>query len=290
MIGQILIWWVINGAVYVMLALGFTLMFGAARVINLAQGSFFMASAYLVYIFTSLLQLNIPLSVVLTVILAGAIGVIVYQLCIKRIEEHHGAVLLITLAIALILEEIFLLIFSGYYRSLEPFIPGSLALFGIDILNQCLLTLGVVLVCLVSTGVFLYKTKMGLAVRCVAQDREIANVMGINVGRIYLITMAFGAALVGIAGAMIAPIYTLSPEMGWHPLIMMLAVVVLGGLGSIRGSIIGAFIIAFAEVMVIFLLPMGSFIKGAVALAIVIAVLLLKPEGLFGVVFEEERL
>ena len=273
-----------------MLALGFTFMFGVARVINLAQGAFFMVSAYFMYIFISLLQLNIPLSIALTIILAGAIGVVAYQLLIRRIEEYHATVILITLAIALVLQEVILLIFGGFYRSAEPFIPGTTILLGIDILNQYLLTLGVVSVCLVGTGVFLYKTKTGLAIRSVAQDREIANVMGINVGRVYLIAMGLGAALAGIAGALIAPIYTLSPGMGWHPLVMMLAVVVLGGLGSIKGSVSGAFILALVEAAVVFLLPMGSFLKGAVALAIVIAVLLIRPEGLFGIVFEEERL
>jgi branched-chain amino acid transport system permease protein len=290
MIQQIVVWGVMSGAIYAMLALGFTFMFGVARVINLAQGAFFMVSAYFMYIFISLLQLNIPLSIALTIILAGAIGVVAYQLLIRRIEEYHATVILITLAIALVLQEVILLIFGGFYRSAEPFIPGTTILLGIDILNQYLLTLGVVSVCLVGTGVFLYKTKTGLAIRSVAQDREIANVMGINVGRVYLIAMGLGAALAGIAGALIAPIYTLSPGMGWHPLVMMLAVVVLGGLGSIKGSVSGAFILALVEAAVVFLLPMGSFLKGAVALAIVIAVLLIRPEGLFGIVFEEERL
>ncbi len=290
MILQIVIWGVTNGVIYALLALGFTFMFGVARVINLAQGAFFMVSAYLMYIFVSLLQLNIPLSIALTIILAGAIGVIVYQLLISRIEEHHAAVVLITVAVALVLQEIILLIFGGEYLSTEPFIPGTMAVLGIDIRNQYLLTLGVVSVCLVGAWAFLYKTKTGLAIRSVAQDREIANVMGINVERTYLIAMGLGAALAGIAGALIAPIYALSPAMGWHPLVMMLAVVVLGGLGSIKGSVIGAFILAFVEATVVFLIPMGSFLQDAVALEIVIAVLLIRPEGLFGLVFEEERL
>jgi branched-chain amino acid transport system permease protein len=290
MVQQIVIWGIMNGAIYAMLALGFTFMFGVARVINMAQGAFFMVSAYLMYIFISLLQLNILLSIALTIILAGAIGVIAYQLLIRRIEEYHGAVVLMTVAVALVLQEIILVIFGGEYLSTEPFIPGAIVLLGIDIRNQYLLSLGVVSVCLVGTGVFLYKTRTGLAIRSVAQDREIANVMGINVERTYLIAMGLGAFLAGIAGALIAPIYTLSPTMGWHPLVIMLAVVVLGGLGSIKGSVIGAFILAFVEVTVVFLVPMGSFLKDAVALTIVIAVLLTRPEGLFGIAFEGERL
>ena len=290
MIQQIAVWGVMNGVIYAMLALGFTFMFGVARVINLAQGSLFMVSAYFMYIFVSFLHLNIYLSIALTIFLAGVMGVIIYQVLIRRIEEYHASVVLMTMAVALFLQEIILVIFGGEYLSTEPFVPGSIVVLGIDIRYQYLLTLAVVSLCLIGTGVFLYKTRTGLAIRSVAQDREIANVMGINVERTYLVAMGLGAFLAGSAGALIAPIYTLSPTMGWHPLVMMLAVVVLGGLGDIKGSIIGAFILAFVEATVVFLVPMGSFLKDAVALIIVIVVLLTRPEGLFGIAFEEERL
>ncbi len=290
MIVQIAIWGVTNGAIYALLALGWSLMFGVARVVNLAQGAFLMVGAYFMYIFISLLHLNILLSIALTTILVAAIGIITYQLFIRRIEVHHTAVILITLCFALVLEEIVILIFTSHYRTLAPFIPGLVTLLGIHIPSQYFLTLGVVSVCLVGVWAFIYKSKTGLAIRAVAQDREIANVMGINVGRMYFTGMGLGAALAGIAGAMVAPIYVLSPAMGWDPLVIMLAVVVLGGLGSIKGSIIVAFILALVEAMVVFLVPTGSFIKGAVALTIVIAVLLIRPEGLFGIAFEEERL
>jgi len=290
MIVQIAIWGIVNGGIYAILALGFSLMFGVARVLNLAQGALLMVSAYFVYIFTSILHLNAPLSIVLAIFLGALIGVIIYRLLISRIEEHHTSVVLMTLTIALALEEIIMLIFSAHYRRADPFIPGSISLMGVNIPNQYWLTLGVVLICLIGCWILLYGTRVGLAIRAIAQDREIANVMGINAGKVYVIVMALGTALAGIAGIMVAPIYVLSPLMGWHPLSMMLAVVVLGGLGSIKGSVIGAFILAFVEAIVVFLVPSGGFLKSVVALVIVIAVLLIRPEGLYGVAFEEERL
>jgi branched-chain amino acid transport system permease protein len=114
--------------------------------------------------------------------------------------------------------------------------------------------------------------------------------MAIDVGRICLISVGVAVALAAIAGAIIAPIFTIEPYMWIHPLTMMFAAVILGGLGSIRGSFIGAFILGYTEVLVVFLVPEGSFIKGSVAMAIMVVILLLRPEGLFGVVFEEERL
>lgn len=290
MIVQITIWGIVNGAIYAILALGFSLMFGVARVLNLAQGALLMVGAYLVYIFTSILHLNIPLSIPLAIIFVALIGVIVYQLFISRIEEHHTAVLLITLSIALVLEEIIILIFTSQYLRADTFIPGSMSLMGVNIPNQYLLTLGIVSVYLIGSWGLLYRTRVGLAIRAIAQDREIANAMGIDVGKMYFVVMGLGAGLAGIAGIMVAPIYILSPQMGWHPLLMMLAVVVLGGLGSIKGSLIGAFMLAFIEAIIVFLVPMGSYLKSVVALVIVIAVLLIRPEGLYGIAFEEERL
>ena len=114
--------------------------------------------------------------------------------------------------------------------------------------------------------------------------------MGINVDRTGMITMAIAVALAAIAGALVAPIFgSIQPHMWMHPLVMVLAVVVLGGLGSIKGSLLGAFILAFAENLVVFYAPSGAYLKGAVAMTIMLIVILIRPGGLFGVTFEEER-
>jgi branched-chain amino acid transport system permease protein len=114
--------------------------------------------------------------------------------------------------------------------------------------------------------------------------------MGINEKRISMIAVGVGIALAGIAGVMVAPIYLLEPTMWTEPFIMVLAIVILGGLGSIKGSIIGAYILGYAQVVLVYSVPMGTFIRSSVALAAMIVVLLIRPEGMFGVFFEEERL
>ena len=133
------------------------------------------------------------------------------------------------------------------------------------------------------------KTKLGLAIRSTAQDREVANLMGMDESKVAMLTVGISIALAGFTGAVVAPLTIVEPFMWMHPLIMMMAVVVLGGLGSIKGSFYAAYILGFAEALVVFVLPMGSFLKGPVALSIMILVLLIRPEGLFGIVFEEER-
>ncbi len=290
MFEQILINGAMLGGIYAVLALGFSLIFGVARIINLAHTAFYMLAAYAIYTFAHLLGLSAIPSIALSIVLTTLIGIGTYKLFIDRVREHETTVLMITIALALVFQECMLLAFGGHFLGAPSFVSGYVELLGVRISNQHLLTFGVVLACLLGIWVLLTKSKLGIAIRSVAQDREIANLMGINVGRICLMTMAIAVAMAAISGAMVAPIFVLDPRMWMHPLIMGLAIVVLGGLGSLKGSFAGAFILAYTETLVVFLVPVGSFIKGAVALAVMVAVLLIRPEGLFGLAFEEERL
>jgi branched-chain amino acid transport system permease protein len=159
----------------------------------------------------------------------------------------------------------------------------------VSVTAQQLLTLAVVFAVLVATWSFLGHTRLGLAIRATAGDREVANLMGMDVRRVETWTIAISSALAGVAGAVVAPLLVVDPLMWQAPLVTILTIVVVGGLGSLKGSILGAFLIGYVETATVFLLPGGSFLRGAVALSIMVVVLLLRPEGLFGVVFEEER-
>jgi branched-chain amino acid transport system permease protein len=290
MFQTILINGIITAGVYALLASGFSLIFGLARVINLAQTAFYMVAAYFTFILATLFGLSVPLSAIVSVVMTILIGLAVYWLCIDRIREHETTVLLVTVALAMVFQECLFIKFGLYQRSVPAFVPGFLEVLGTRVSYQHLIALGIVAVVLLGVWVLLYRTKLGVATRAVAQDREIANLIGINVKRIYLIAFGIAVALAAIAGVVVAPIFSLDPFMWMHPLLMICAIVVLGGLGSIKGSIFGALIIGFVETLVVFLVPMGSFIKTAVALMIMIIMLLIRPEGLFGVSFEEERL
>jgi branched-chain amino acid transport system permease protein len=145
-------------------------------------------------------------------------------------------------------------------------------------------------VVLLITWALLSKTRLGIAIRATAQDTEIANLMGINVSTILFAVMGIAAALAAVAGVLVAPTLILEPRMLWPPFVMVMAIITLGGLGSVKGAVVGAFILALVEVLVVFLLPTGAFLKGAFALLVMVIVLIVRPEGLFGVVFEEERL
>jgi branched-chain amino acid transport system permease protein len=286
---NIIVYGLVWSGVYALLAIGFSLIFGVARIVNLAHTAFYMLAAYLIFHLNTAAGLNVYLSVFLAIIIVTITGTLSYRLIIARIRQHESTTLIVTIALAVIFQEAVLKGFGGTFVSGPKLISGETEIFGVGVLNQHLLTFGVVFLLLLATWAFLMKTRTGVAIRATAQDREIANLMGINVPGMEMITMAISAALAAIAGALVAPLGVLTPGMWMHPLIMILAVVVLGGLGSLKGSLIGAFILGFSEILVVFLAPSGAFLKTSVALTIMLIVIMIKPEGLFGIVFEEER-
>jgi branched-chain amino acid transport system permease protein len=248
-----------------------------------------MLAAYCIYIITQKMGLHPVWGMLAAIVLVTVLGMIAYKFLINPIREHEGAVLIATIALAMIFQEIMTLIFTGTFLSVPALIGGYFILLGVKVFYQQLLTFCAALFILAVLWVFLMKTNLGLAIRSTAQDREVANLMGINEARVAMMTMGLSVGLAGFTGAIVVPLTVLEPQMWGAPLVMMMAVVVLGGLGSLKGSFIAAYILGFAEALVVFLAPMGAYLKGSVALSIMILVLLIRPEGLFGVYFEEER-
>jgi len=286
---NILISGLISGSMYALLAIGFSLIFGVARIVNIAHTGFYMLAAYCIFFITEKMGLNPVTAMVAAVILVTLLGLIVYMLFIKPIREHEAAVLIGTIALAIAMQEVMLLLFGGSFRSVPSLIGGYFVLLGVKVFYQQLLTFIVVLLTLGAIWALLMKTRLGLAVRSTAEDREVANLMGMNESRVTMIAMGISVGLAALTGAVVVPLTIVSPFMWMDPLIIMMAVVVLGGLGSIKGSFVGAYMMGFAEALVVFLIPKGAFLRGPVALSVMILVLLIRPEGLFGVAFEEER-
>jgi branched-chain amino acid transport system permease protein len=289
MILDIIITSLISGSTYALLAIGFSLVFGVARIVNIAHTAFYMVAAYCIYFMTHELGLHPVVGMLVAVPVVTLIGLVAYKIFIDPIREHEAAVLIGTIAMAIALQEVMLLLFKGDYRSVPALVQGYFSIFGVKVFYQQLITFIAALLILGALRYLLMRTKLGLAIRSTAEDREVANLMGMNESRVAMITVGISIALAGFTGAVIVPLTIVEPFMWMHPLIMMMAVVVLGGLGSIKGSFVAAYILGFAEAMVVFLIPMGAFLKGSVALSIMILVLLVRPEGLFGVTFEEER-
>jgi len=289
MLQDILVTGLVNGGVYALLAIGFSLIFGVARIVNIAHTAFYMLAAYCFYTLLVRLQLPGALAALISVVAVTALSVLCYRLVIEPVREHESAVLIATIALALIFQELMLYAYGGNFLGIPSAVEGVLTVFGVSIPYQRLLILVVAAAMLVGTWLLLYRTRLGLAIRATANDLEVANLMGMNVHRVAMATVAISVALAAIAGVVVAPVFVVDPFMWLTPLVTMLAIVVLGGLGSLKGSLVGALIIGYVEAITVFALPQGAFLKGAMALSIMVVVLLIRPEGLFGVVFEEER-
>jgi len=289
MFQDILVTGLVNGSAYALLAIGFSLIFGVARIVNIAHTAFYMLAAYCLYTLLVRGGLGVPLSGVVAVGSVTLLSVVCYRLVIEPLRQHEAAVLIATIALALIFQETMLRIFGGDYLGVPSAIDGVANVFGMGIPWQRLLILIVAGVMLAATWFLLYRTRLGLAIRATANDLEVANLMGMDVNRVAMLTVAISVALATIAGVVVAPVFVVDPFMWLAPLVTVLSVVVLGGLGSIKGSVVGALVIGYVEAITVFALPQGAFLKGAVALSIMVIVLLVRPEGLFGVAFEEER-
>ncbi|HZY03462.1 MAG TPA: branched-chain amino acid ABC transporter permease [Anaeromyxobacteraceae bacterium] len=289
MLQDILVTGLVNGGVYALLATGFSLVFGVARIVNIAHTAFYMLAAYCLYTLLVLGGMRGPLAAVLSVVAVTALSVACYRLVIEPVRQHESAVLIATIALALIFQEVMLIAYGGNYLGIPSAVDGVVDVAGVSIPLQRVLILAAAAAMLSATWALLYRTRLGLAIRATANDLEVANLMGMNVERVAMLTVAISVALAAIAGVAVAPVFVVDPFMWLGPLVTVLAVVVLGGLGSLKGSLLGALVIGYVEAITVFALPQGAFLKGAVALSIMVGVLLVRPEGLFGVAFEEER-
>ena len=277
---QILVYGAVISAIYAMLAVGFTLIFGVARILNLAHGSFYALGAYLVYTFTANANLPLWAACLIAVPLVGAFGVAVERILVRPLRRSMLAVLLITLAVALMVEQVLLLIFGSEARNVPSLVDATYHFAGVDISAQRLLALGGGVTILAGLWLFMQHTRLGSAILAVAQDAEAAQYMGIPSDRIYSLVMGLSAAIAAAAGILVAPFQTVIPSMGLLPLVKAFAIVVVGGLGSIPGSIVGALLLGYSETIVAFEVSIEW--SQIVSVAAVFATLVIRPSGFFG--------
>jgi branched-chain amino acid transport system permease protein len=280
MLVDIVIFGTIWGAIYTILALGFTIIFGVARVLNLAYGAMYLVASYLIYTLVTRFGLAAVPAWLLAVAATALAGMLLYRVFIFPLRETLGRVLIVTAGIAIFLQEIAVLLYSTEPRYVPTVLPGSLEILGVRVTHQQLLTLAVAVALVALLHLFLTRTRYGRELRAVAQDTEMASLMGIPVERTYLVAMGLSTGLAAAAGALVAPFLTVNPEMGWSPLLVAFTVVVLGGLGSLWGTIAAAFIVAYAEMLTAYLI--SPQLRDAATFAIMIGTLVFRPHGLFG--------
>jgi branched-chain amino acid transport system permease protein len=280
---QLLIDGVLLGGVYTLMAIGLSLSYGVARVINFAHGEAVMLGAYVAFWCFRLLGLD-PLLAIPAIAIMGIVGgFVIFRLTILPVVDSPQNQILLTFGIGLILQSIAIMAWSADERSANPIYALSSFEFGdLVVPGARLIGCAVAVVLVAVLFLWLRLTELGRASRALADNREAAGLMGINVPVMFAFVFGLGVALGGTTGAIVSFILPITPFMGFAILIKSFAIVVLGGLGSVVGTVIGAFVVAFAETAVAYYVPDGNGWAEAVAFAILFLVLILRPNGILG--------
>jgi branched-chain amino acid transport system permease protein len=277
---EILIHGAVSSAIYAMLAVGFTLIFGVARILNLAHGTFYALGAYGAYFFTSHLKLPLFPAALLAIAVVALFGILVEKILVRPMRRSQLAVLMITLAVALVVEQALFLTFGSEYRNVPAFVETKFSIGGVDVGGQRLLALGASVTLIALLWIFIQRTRLGSAILAVSQDPEAANYMGIPSDRIFSIVMGLSAALAAAAGVLAGPFLTVQPTMWLLPIVKAFAIVIVGGLGSIPGSILAALMLGYAETIVGYLISTSW--TEIVSVLATLLMLIFRPAGIFG--------
>jgi branched-chain amino acid transport system permease protein len=277
---EILIYGAVTSAIYAMLAVGFTLIFGVARILNLAHGSFYALGAYGTYVLTTVVGLPLWTAALITIAFVALFGVVVEKVLIRPQRHSQIGVLMISLAVALVVEQTLFLVFGSEYRNVPSFVDVKVNLGGVDVAGARLLTLAVATVAIGALYAFIQFTRLGSAILAISQDPEAAKYMGIPSDKIFSLVMAISAGLAALAGVMAGPFLSVQPSMHLLPIVKAFAIVVVGGLGSIPGSIAAAFLLGYAETCVSYLV--SSSWTEIVSVLATLLMLVFRPAGIFG--------
>jgi branched-chain amino acid transport system permease protein len=280
-LGQLLVG-LINGSFYAMLSLGLAVIFGLLRIINFAHGAQYMLGAFIGYLLLTHFGIGYWPALVLSPLIVGVFGIVVERLALSRlydIDPLYG--LLFTFGLALVLEGVFRYYYgvSGNPYSVPPLLSGGTNLGFMFLPNYRGWVVVASLIVCFGTWALIEKTRLGSYLRAATENPRLVQAFGVNVPLLLTLTYGLGSALAGLAGILAAPIYQVSPLMGSDLIIVVFAVVVVGGMGSILGAIVTGYMLGLAEGLTKVFYPEASNLVVFVIMAIV---LLVRPAGLFG--------
>lgn len=278
---DILIYGTINSIMLALMALGFALVYGTSRIPNFAHGAIYVLCGFITWAFVRGLGLNYFIGIPLALALAGLLGALMYRFVLVRVRGMNISEIIASYAIGLaILEGLRWGGFKGTTYTLPVFIEGSITIGDIPVDYQRILVVVIGILLIAFLWVFTHYTRIGLALRGMAQDERAALMLGIDSDTMALVAMALGSMLAGLAAILILPLGNIVVEKGYDVLIQAIAVCIVGGLGSWMGAVLAAFLIGFAQILTTVYL--GSHFQMVVALLAIIITLILKPSGLFG--------
>jgi branched-chain amino acid transport system permease protein len=271
---------VMVGMIYMLMAIGFTMVFGIMRIVNFAHGEFYMVGAFLFAILYGSYDMPFAVSLVLAVVATGLLGLVMERLVFSRFRGNELNGMIASLGIALIMQNGALLIWGPSPRSVPAVVSGVISIGSVVFPWSRVVVIIGALIAVALLYVLISHTQLGRAMRAVAQDAEIALVQGIRVEVIFPLAFVLGVGLAALAGALMAPVLSVSPFVGLAPTLKAFVIVVIGGLGSVPGAVAGGLLIGLIESFA------GTFMSAALAeilqFLVVIAVVLVRPQGLLG--------
>jgi branched-chain amino acid transport system permease protein len=274
---------VVLGSMYALVASGLTLIWGTMKMLNFAHGELYMIGGYVIYFSLLIFGIHPFWGVVLAMGVAFAAGILMERSILHPLLDKpgwHVSPIVATLGISIFLQNFALKVWGERFKNVPYFVEGTLDLSGFRIAYQRILILLVAATVMVGFWIYVKRSRFGMALRATAQDREAATLLGINFHRIYLLTFGISSALAALAATMLAPLFLVNPWMGIPPLLKAFIVVVLGGLGSFGGAILGGFLLGSVESLAIVFL--SSEWKDVAAFLVLIGFLVFKPAGFFG--------
>ena len=278
---EVVLYGIINSIILSFYSLGFTLVYSISRLPNFAHGALYVMCGYLVFIVTNSFGLPYPIACVIGIAATAIIGAVIYRFILIRIRGMEISEIIATYAVGLaILEGLRWGGLRGTTFVLPTFYPGSVILFDVSIDIQRLIIVAIGIITFVGLYLFTHFSRIGLALRGIAQDERAAMMLGIDSDMTAVVSLAIGSGLAGFASILILPLGNIVVEAGYNVLIFAIAVCIIGGLGSWGGAIIASFIIGFAQILTERFF--SSHFTMVVAVLAIIVTLLLKPSGLFG--------
>jgi branched-chain amino acid transport system permease protein len=281
----ILVSGLVSGSLYALMASGLSLVWGTLRMFNFAHGTLLMLGAYAAWYVSDPrgFGLGLHLGIPAALVLVGLLGIVLYVILVRPFITRPGAdlvVIITTLAGAAFLQNGAQEVFGPRYKQLDRVLEGQVQFLNTAVgLQETLIIIATPAV-LLTLALLLKRTKLGLAIRAVEQNHDSALLVGVNVGRVYPFVFAVSAALAALAGVMLGGLFFITPAMGSDPLLRAFIVVVFGGLGSLPGTVVGAYVIGIIEAVAVFFV--GLYWAPVVLFVVLILVMILRPTGLMG--------
>lgn len=277
------------GSVLTLLSIGYSIVYGVGRIINLAHGLFYIFTAYIIFWFMETEILPYPIAVILGLVIISVFSAIYYIALIKPVEHNEINVMIVSFGLAFLVQQGITIYEVAKPEELQdiflkPIVSGDIEILGVTIDIQYIFIM-IITVLVVTVLLLLIKfSKIGKSIRAVSQDKDAAQIMGINVKRVFLFTIVLSAFLAGIAAFLYVPIESIYPFSGWDILLLAMSVVILGGMGSLPGSIIGAFIISYTRWFSWYYIDLtyGVAYSGLIHLILIVIMLIARPQGILG--------